>query len=867
MRLSVLNVLTLVWCKPVNQRPPHPVDLTNCDLEPIHIPGSIQPHGVMLVCDRNAQKVLFSSANTRDVFKAPNEPYVGIEIEKLVGPELAHELRNASAKAQQPGSSSIVLNAHVPSAQAQFDISLHNHDDRCIIEFEPCTNGQHGAHQSIDMTRSLIHRIGLEDSVDKIARTGARLVRVMLGYDRVMIYRFLYNGAGRVIAESKSPSLGSFLGQHFPASDIPAQARRLYLINTIRMISDASYQPVPLQPGLAPGESPIDMSFAQLRSVSPIHCEYLQNMGVAASLSISIVVDGNLWGLISCHHDTPKIIPVALRHSAELFGQFFSLQIALAERRAALQAATDARSRLDSMVAAFSSDNHVGTSLKEYLPDFVSLVEADGAALWLDGDWITSGDTLDKDDALHLMEIAGTENPRSVWMSPEIGQHLPERSLNVAGALAIPLSITLGDYLMLFRREEAHDIEWAGEPVKDFRSSASGTRLTPRGSFELWREEVKGRSAPWAGPHLSVADSIGTFLRDVILRQNEISSEERARTEQRRRILNAELNHRVKNIIALVKSIALQTGASASTVEDYSATLDGRLRALAYAHDQSLDASSGGSLSKLIEAETGLHKHGTAPDRIASEGPKLRLSERGFSVLALVIHEMMTNAVKYGALSVPEGKLSIGWSYNTLGDLELHWRESGGPTVKRPARLGFGTRLIQSSLEYDLRGRAELTYAPGGLQASFIVPALHVSLDETPEAAISEIETSEKRLDGLSVLVVEDQSLIALDTEDMLRRLGAKEVRLAPTVEDALQEIEATPPDLAVLDFNLGDMTSEAVANLLVERNIPFVFTTGYSDRAMISSHLRHILIARKPVNDVSIAKLLHSAIALTARI
>ena len=837
------------------------VNLTNCDREPIHIPGSIQPHGVMLVCERGTLRLLFASANAVDALGVKRDLEPGLELETVVGAGMAHELRNASAKSQQPGSSGIILNARLPYGKTAFDISLHNHDDRCIIEFEPRRDAGFGAETAMDTTRSLIHRIGQEETVDKIARSGARLVRVMLGYDRVMIYRFLYNGAGRVIAESKSPSLGSFLGQHFPASDIPAQARQLYLNNTIRMISDASYQPVPLQPALAEGEAPVDMSFAQLRSVSPIHCESLANMGVAAPLSISIVVDGKLWGLISCHHDTPKVTPVALRHSAELFGQFFSLQIALAERRAALQAATNARARLDSMVAGFSSGEKVARSLKEYLPDFMSLVEADGAALWLDGEWSSFGNTLDKDDSRLLMQIAGVESPRVIWTTHEIGSYLQGKALNVAGALAIPLSITLGDYLVLFRCEEAHNIEWAGEPVKVTISTGLDERLTPRGSFETWREEVQGRSAPWGDPHLSVAESIGTFLRDVILRQNEISSEERARTEQRRRILNAELNHRVKNIIALVKSIALQTGANATSVEDYSKTLEGRLRALAYAHDQSLDSSTGGSLAKLIETETSLHSHGTAPNRVTSSGPRLRLGERSFSVLALVIHEMMTNAAKYGALSVPGGKLSISWEITASGDCVLQWSESGGPSVKRPSRLGFGTRLIRSSIEYDLRGNADLDYLSAGLKAVFVIPADHISPDREAEITIAKPAATPHALAGLSVLVVEDQSLIALDTEDMLRRLGVKEVRLAPTIEEALHEVEIASPDIAVLDFNLGATTSELVADVLIARNIPFVFTTGYSDRAVISAHLRHIPIARKPVSDVSIAKLIHQVL------
>lgn len=836
------------------------VTLASCDREPIHVPGSIQRHGAMLVCDPQSHRLVFASRNAADVTGYRGDLIPGLDIAAIVGEKSAHDLRNAVAKARQPGFSGVVLGLRFPHVAGLFDATAHLHDGRIFIEIEPCLDRGHSARQALDLTRSLIHRVGREDDVEGVAATGARLVRAMLGYDRVMVYRFLHNGAGRVIAEAKSAALGSFMGQHFPAADIPAQARRLYLVNTIRMISDSAYEPVPLDPPLADGEDPVDMTFAQLRSVSPIHCEYLRNMGVSASLSISIVVDGTLWGLISCHHDTPKVTPLPLRIGAELFGQYFSLQIALAERRAGMLAAAGARARLDSIVSGLSADGAIMDGLIDRLRDFASLVHCDGAALWMDGVWSSYGDALDRDRARTLLEIADREAPRGLWTTQEVRAHLAPGTDSVAGMLAIPLSMTFGDYLMLFRNEEAHDIEWAGEPAKTTISTPSGERLTPRGSFEIWREEVKGRAMPWTEADLSVAEAIGTYLRDVILRQNEVSAEERVRTEQRRRILNAELNHRVKNIISLVKSIAVQTGAGASSVADYSQTLEGRLRALAFAHDQSLGGTEGGSLANLIETEASLHRHPGAPDRVAASGPRLNLDDRAFGVLALVLHEMMTNAIKYGALGVPEGRLEIGWRHLSNGDCELTWRESGGPPVGRPNRVGFGTRLIRSAFEYDLRGTAEMNFNVSGLTARFVVPAGHVKPEHDVERQPERAEPPPGSLVGLSVLIVEDQGLIAMDAEETLRRLGAADVRLAPTAGDALHELENFAPDVAVLDFNLSDGTSEPVAETLLARGVPFVFATGYSDRVMIPPLFRHIPVVRKPISDASIASQIAAA-------
>ncbi len=278
------------------------------------------------------------------------------------------------------------------------------------------------------------------------------------------------------------------------------------------------------------------------------------------------------------------------------------------------------------------------------------------------------------------------------------------------------------DYLLLFRSEEAHKIEWAGEPVKHVIAGPSGDRLTPRGSFETWREDVRGKSRPWTSAEKAVAEATRTYLRDVVLHYSELTADDRLRAEQRRRILNDELNHRVKNIIALVKSIALQTGAHAASVEDYSTSLEGRLRALAFAHDQSL-AGTSGDLTTLLDAEASLHRYGTSPDRVIITGDPIGLDDRTFGVLALVVHELMTNAAKYGALSVPDGQLSIGWTIDDGG--RLHDRLAGD---RRPqGREAVAHRLSAASSSTARcptisAGRSTIDYAESGLTRELVIP-------------------------------------------------------------------------------------------------------------------------------------------------
>lgn len=853
--------------------PTFKVDLTNCDREPIQIPGSIQPHGAMIVVSPLDYRVLFSSINAGELLGIDRLIEPGTGLVELIGADAAHTIRNASAKSGGGEIAGVELAMRLAHARVPLDMIVHRHKDRVIIEVEPSADEGQSAKDALDLTQNLIRRIGTETEIASLAKAGARLVRAMLGYDRVMVYQFLHNGAGRVIAEAKRADLQSFMGQHFPASDIPYQARRLYELNAIRMIADASYAPVPLHPPIKAGEQPIDMSFAQLRSVSPIHCEYLQKMGVHASLSISIIIDGELWGLISCHHDTPYVVPIPLRIGAELFGHYFSLQVSVAERRAQIIASGVARERLDKILAGLAVDDTLMEGLREHLPSFNELFDCDGVGIWAEDRWTSYGAAPDGEDALDLMRyLAGEGQPHPRPTSSKLGwwhtQNLKEITGNpafgqaVAGVLAIPLTSTPRDYLLIFRSEEAHEIEWAGEPTKLVINTADGDRLTPRGSFKTWREDVRGKCRPWSETDLAVADAVRTYLRDVFLKQNEITADARSRLEHRRRVLNDELNHRVKNIITLIKSIAVQTGAHAETVADFSVSFEGRLRALAFAHDQSLSATVGGDLGTLIEAEAGLHRYGNRPDRVIANGPKVQLNNRAFGVLALVVHELMTNAAKYGALSEQEGQLSINWAFSEDESCVIEWTETGGPETSAPTRHGFGSKLIQTTMVYDLGGAVEIAYPATGLTAKLVIPAKHASLAfEGPAAAEAEDnDTGVASLNGLSVLLVEDQSLIALDTEELLRSLGAKEVRLSPDAVHAVHSLSSYHPDVAVLDFNLGDSTSEAVADYLVAMGIPFVFATGYGDSVMIPEHLRNVPIVRKPTSAKSILSQLFEA-------
>lgn len=830
------------------------LDLTGCDTEPIHLSGAIQPHGALLVCDRQGQVVCASANFAAFTGVAGAAPPVGGMLSDLLGDKLVHDLRNAAARAGGTETPALLAAVTLPGAPGRFDAAIHTYLGRTFVELERASDA--AGPDPLDVVSALMRRLDGKSGVEGLARTAARLVRGMLGYDRVMVYRFLHNGAGQVIAEARDSRLNSFMGQHFPASDLPAQARRLYLANTIRMIGDAGYGPVPLLPE-AEAEA-VDLSYAGLRSVSPVHCAYLRNMGVAASLSISIVCDGVLWGLVACHHDSPRLVPLRLRHAAELFGHYLSLRIDVAERQAQEAAACAARTRLAALVRGFDPDVTPDVALAAHLPELMALLDCQGAGLWIGGTWTRRGAAPAAAEVPALVRLAAEEGP--IFSTHDLNARLGAAfGTEVAGMIAIPISSIPRDYLLLFRSEEAHAIAWAGVPEKIEVEVQGGVRLTPRGSFEVWREEVRGRARPWTAGEVAVAGAIHAVLRDVMLHHSEVTADERSRAEARRRLLNDELNHRVKNILALVRSIVGQTRAHAGSVTDYAESLQGRLGALALAHDQSL-SGAGGELIRLLEAETMSHRHPGWPDRITLSGPPVAFAERAFGVLALVVHELATNAAKYGALSVPEGRLKVTWSLAANGDCRIEWRESGGPPVRPPSRTGFGTRLLGSTVAYDLGGVVDSRFEPTGLIVRIAVPATYLApvRPQVPDAAAAGPDPG--LLVGARVLLVEDQGLIAIDTEEALLGLGVEEVRAVPDVMGAHRLLRVFTPDFAVLDFNLGTQTAAEIADVLMLRQIPFVFATGYGDGVTIPARFRAVPVVRKPVDPSDLVRAVERA-------
>ncbi|ASR09480.1 two-component system sensor histidine kinase/response regulator [Rhizobium leguminosarum bv. viciae] len=821
-----------------------PVDLTNCDREPIHQLGSVQPFGFLLAISSD-WIVTRASANLVEFLGVAQADAIGRPVVSLITPEALHAIRNKLTTLRGPDIVERIFGIALMPDQNRFDLAVHLNGGGVIIEGERCQEDRRDA-ASLSM-RSMMSRLDHAETLEAFFREGARQARALTGFDRVMVYRFDEGGSGEVGAEAARAGIGSFLGLHYPASDIPVQARALYLRNLFRIIADVDAVPVPILPQRDEHGQPLDLSMSVLRSVSPIHIEYLKNMGVGASLSISIVVDGKLWGLFACHHYGPRLPSAQSRSTAELFGQMFASRLESRERRLALDYETKARRIADRLLTSVADNASLLDDPAWLIEALADAIPADGIGVWINGRLALAGIGPNERSFAALVRHLNRSAAGRIYAADRLAEAYPDLEVDdaVAGMLAIPISRSPRDYVVLFRQELVRTVRWGGDPHKPVEYGPNGPRLTPRKSFEAWSELVRGRSLPFTEAECRVAETIRVTLIEVVLRLTDEVSMARQTANERQELLIAELNHRVRNILSLITGIIRQSQATSVGLGDYIRQLEGRIQSLARAHDQiTRDHWAPASLRQLLLAETGAYL-GKNAQRIRMSGEDVLLEPQAFSTAALVFHELMTNSAKYGSLSgTGSGTVQLGWHRDDEGNLRIGWREKDGPPVVEPKRHGFGSTIIRRSIPYDLGGKAEVRYVKDGLEADFSIPARHVVGPTSERSNPAPLGTTEPKsnpddqpLSGLNVLLVENNLIIAMDGEDILRRLGA-DVATVPSVTEAMEILAGQSFDLALLDVNLGDETSFGIADRLAAEGVPFVFATGYGEGiAQANSH------------------------------
>lgn len=488
-------------------------DLSNCEREQIHLAGSIQPHGALLVLREPELVVIQTSKNACALLQT--KELVGRHVRDVGGTLFASLLPHLS---QSLRALPVSFRATVGRASAAFDALMHRSPDGgLILELEP-------AGPKVDIADKIDHALQsvlAASSLPSLCEEAASFFKSITGYDRVMVYRFDDEGHGEVFAERRRRDLEPYLGNRYPASDIPQIARRLYEHNRVRLLVDVDYAPVPITPRLSPltGKD-LDMSLCWLRSMSPIHVQYLKNMGVGATLVVSLVVGGKLWGLIACHHYAPRHINFEIRTACELLAEMIATRLAALESFAQAQAELSVRRLEQRMMEAIAREGDWRTALFDASQALLQLVDATGVALLFEGQVLTGGDVPATQHLRELGEWLDTKARDTCFATTSLAADAAEfggLTPVASGVLATPLSKSHGEYLVWFRPEQVRTVTWGGDPHKPMVIGENPEDLSPRRSFAKWHQVVEGTCEPWTASDLIAARLLGETLVDVVV--------------------------------------------------------------------------------------------------------------------------------------------------------------------------------------------------------------------------------------------------------------------------------------------------------------------------------------------------------------
>jgi two-component system, chemotaxis family, sensor kinase Cph1 len=509
-----------------------PVDVSNCEREPIHIPGSIQPHGVLLSAVGPDDPVVQVSSNCADVFGMGPDEVLGTPLLELFDHSCAETL--AMAMAAPPGERTAVpvravvrrrtgdgTHGTEQGPPTAYSALVHQVGEAWLVELE-AEEVALTVEDTLLGVRSAVGRLTAASTVSELLDVAADEIRRITGFDRVMVYRFDQDWNGQVVAEARHARLESFLGLHYPASDIPPQARALYTVNLLRFIRDVDAARVPLVPVDDPLTGrPLDLSQAALRSVSPIHCEYLRNMGVTASMSVSLLVAGELAGLVACHHYSGPYVPSApVRATCEFLARTLSLTLSSREQQESMERSRRIQETLAQVTRSGAGVERLGDLMERYAPGLMSMVGATGMAWSFDDTSHSVGVAPERDDVERIRRWAAAHPEQDqVLHTDRLGLTAPELAdLAETASGVLVLRISDGQDVIFLRPEAVQTVDWGGNPhLKVLQVDADGaTRLSPRGSFALWRETVRSRSVPWEAAEVEAAAALATHLVQLL---------------------------------------------------------------------------------------------------------------------------------------------------------------------------------------------------------------------------------------------------------------------------------------------------------------------------------------------------------------
>lgn len=503
---------------------PSDVNISPCEREKIHTPGAIQPYGLLMVLSEPDMKILQVSENVYEFLGIAAAEILDNDFGRYFDQKLVAQIQDYLQHSRINKIPLYIADAHFPLIKDKelYRVILHRCNEALILEFEPgVTEPDNNTLNYCNFIRQTILDFGRKTDFKEFLQAVAGSVKLITGFDRVMIYKFNESGDGQIIVDNRELGMESFEGLHYPASDIPMVARELYLKNCLRLIPTVNYTPSKLIPEINPEiHHPLDMTYVTLRDVSKIHLQYLKNMGVSASASITLTKGGKLWGLILAHHRSPFYMEFELRTVCEFIGQYVSLHLAEKENLIDVGEALAISEKKNQLIRYLVKSEKLNFETLEERALIYDFINAHGAAIMVEGEIILVGQTPSKvevqDLGTWLATVIGNDTP--IFQSHELSKDYPAaRNFKDKGSglLAVCLSQSMGYYLVWFRQEIIQTVDWAGNPTKPF-NSIQGV-LTPRNSFALWQEKVSNTSLPWRPVEIAAIRKLREAIIELIL--------------------------------------------------------------------------------------------------------------------------------------------------------------------------------------------------------------------------------------------------------------------------------------------------------------------------------------------------------------
>ncbi|MCU0547454.1 MAG: PAS domain S-box protein [Oscillatoriaceae cyanobacterium Prado104] len=496
----------------------------NKHAESVYAPGSIQFYGILFVLQEPLLKILQVSDNTFEDFGFYPREMLGKFLDDFFCAEQVAEIKKTLL---EEGASFQFLNIFLESQPGKrcFEGKLHRSQGAVIVELERTAIDRASNSSGVDRAfKKALDKIQTAPNLQDLCQVAAEEVRKFIGFDRTLVYRFDGVGAGAVIAESKLENLSPLLGLYYPASDIPQAARRLFSENLVRFIPDVNFRAVPLIPSCNPlTDRPLDLSFSFLRTVSPCHIQYLKNMGVGASMTLSLIEDKKLWGLIACHNQKPQYVSYEVRNACEILAKFISLEISNKKDLKEREYEIYLKSILAKFVRKISPERCFVEGLLKHQANLLELVGATGAVLCTKEHLHFIGKTPGFADIENLIEWVETQLKNEIYYTDSLPEVYPvaEKFKEVAsGLLVLAISQMQKNYILWFRPEVIQTVNWAGQAEWPEELDSGGSKLlSPRNSFELWQETVRFKSSPWQQCEIDIALELRAVLVSIELRK------------------------------------------------------------------------------------------------------------------------------------------------------------------------------------------------------------------------------------------------------------------------------------------------------------------------------------------------------------